>query len=95
MTDIAENLFVRIPEIEPDDPFADLGDECAAPFWPRLADLSLSESQLAVRREGIGGSDANTLLSGNSERIQRLWAEKRGELKTADLSGIVAVALGT
>ena len=38
---------------------------------------------------------ANTLLSGNSERIQRLWAEKRGEIEPPDLSGIVAVALGS
>lgn len=61
---------------------------------PKLAELSLSENQLRGRRDGIGGSDANTLLSGNPERIQRLWAEKRGEIEPADLSRIVAVALG-
>lgn len=94
MADIAQHLFVRIPEIDPDDPFAGLEDEWTAPFWPRLANLSLSKTQLATRREGIGGSDANTLLSGNAERVQRLWAEKRGEIEPADLSGIVAVALG-
>jgi len=95
MTDIAGKLFARIPALEPDDPFADLDHECAVPYWPRIADLSLSEGQLNGRREAIGGSDANTLLSGNSERIQRLWAEKRGEIEPADLSGIVAVALGS
>lgn len=95
MRDGAEHLFVRIPEIAPDDPFSDLEHEWTAPIWPRLADISLSSCQQADRREAIGGSDANTLLSGNAERIQRLWAEKRGEIEPADLSGIVAVALGT
>ena len=92
---IAEKIFARIPSLEPDHPFADLDCECPANFWPKLADLVMSESQLKARREGIGGSDANTVLSGNSERILRLWAEKRGETIPADLSGIVAVTLGT
>ena len=95
MTDVANHLFVRIPHPEPDDPFAGLEDQDPSPFWPRLSDLSLSGAQLKRRREGIGGSDVNTLLSGDAERVRRLWAEKRGESEPADLSGIVAVALGS
>ena len=95
MTITTENLFVRLPDIEPDDPFFGLDDDCSVQFWPSLADLSLSEHNLRIRRNGIGGSDANTLLSGNLERVRRLWAEKRGDLEPADLSGNVAVALGT
>ena len=35
----------------------------------------------ARRRLSIGGSDANTLMSGDADRIAELWREKRGEGK--------------
>ena len=47
--------------------------------WPKLDDLALTAEQLNARNRGIGGSDANIILSGDDERILRLWREKRGE----------------
>lgn len=62
--------------------------------WPTLERLRLDGAALSSRAEGIGGSDANVILSGDPERIRRLWLEKRGELEPNDLSGNVAVMLG-
>ncbi len=42
----------------------------------------------------IGGSDANVILSGNTDRIRELWLEKRGEVNPKDLSSNLAVMLG-
>lgn len=47
-----------------------------------------------ARNRGIGGSDANVILSGDEDRILRLWREKRGEAEPEDLSGKLSVALG-
>ena len=47
--------------------------------WPRLADIGLDRDRLDARHRGIGGSDANIILSGDDERLVRLWREKRGE----------------
>ena len=44
--------------------------------WPALAALGLSEEERHQRRTGIGGSDANTILSGDRERLISLWEEK-------------------
>ena len=44
--------------------------------------------------QGIGGSDANTILSGDESRVLELWKTKRGELPAADLSGKLPVMLG-
>lgn len=62
--------------------------------WPQLGQLGLSSSALAERRQGIGGSDANIILSGDVQRIRTLWLEKRGEAEVPDLSGNLAVMLG-
>ena len=62
--------------------------------WPRLGGLQLSAERLDARNRGIGGSDANVILSGDSERVLRLWQEKRGEVEPEDLSGRLAVVLG-
>jgi len=43
-----------------------------------LAAFIMSEDDLARRRLSIGGSDANTLMSGDAEKIYDLWREKRG-----------------
>ena len=62
--------------------------------WPRLDQLGLSQGEASRRVEGIGGSDANIILSGDAERIRQLWLEKRGEAEPVDLSGNLAVMLG-
>ena len=63
--------------------------------WPSLACLGLSAAVVAERVKGIGGSDANTILSGSAERILRLWREKRGEEAPEDLSSKLPVLLGS
>ena len=60
-----------------------------------LDTLGLDAAQLEARKSGIGGSDANTIMSGNAERILQLWREKRGEAEPDDLSGILAVQMGS
>lgn len=62
--------------------------------WPRLVDLRLDDGSLNVRRGGLGGSDANTILSGDPERIRALWLEKRGEAEPVSLDNSLAVMLG-
>lgn len=62
--------------------------------WPSLGDLRSGADQELRRRASIGGSDANIILSGDRERIHRLWQEKRGEAEPEDLSGKLAVMLG-
>lgn len=57
--------------------------------------LGLTASALTDRRTGIGGSDANTIMSGNADRINALWREKLGEIPGDDLSGNLAVAMGS
>lgn len=63
-------------------------------LWPRLDTIGLASGALIERRAGIGGSDANTILSGDHERITRLWLEKRGLLEPENLSGVLPVMLG-
>ena len=63
--------------------------------WPCLDELGLGRELMFVRRAGIGGSDANVILSGDEERIVRLWREKRGEVDAEDLSGVLPVMLGS
>jgi predicted phage-related endonuclease len=63
--------------------------------WPQLAELGLQPEQLHFRQSGIGGSDANTILSGDADRIIRLWREKRGEVDSEDLSDRLPVMLGS
>jgi len=55
----------------------------------------MGKSQLARRLTGIGGSDANIILSGDGERILALWREKRGEQPPVDLAANLAVMLGS
>jgi predicted phage-related endonuclease len=62
--------------------------------WPRLEGLRLSAERLDARNRGIGGSDANIILSGDDEKVLRLWQEKRGEAEPEDLSGKLSVVLG-
>ena len=64
------------------------------PDWPGLEELGLGGRERAERLAGVGGSDANIILSGDSERVLRLWQEKRGETEPENLSGRLAVVLG-
>jgi hypothetical protein len=65
------------------------------PAWPALDALVLGPELQRSRIAGIGGSDANTILSGDAERIVRLWREKRGEVEAEDLSSVLPVMLGS
>lgn len=60
-----------------------------------LDTLGLSAGAKVARRRSIGGSDANTIMSGNAARIIRLWREKRGEVEGEDLSDNLAVQMGS
>ncbi len=62
--------------------------------WPSLKNLGLSVPARCERMRGIGGSDANIILSGDADRIRGLWREKRGEVQPKDLSSSLAVMLG-
>lgn len=62
--------------------------------WPLLEDIGLTVDQAKARAFGVGGSDANTILSGDEARILHLWQEKRGERDPDDLSRVLPVQLG-
>ena len=46
------------------------------------------------RRHFIGGSDARIIMGDDEAALSRLWREKRGEIKPADLSGNLIVQIG-
>jgi predicted phage-related endonuclease len=48
-----------------------------------------------LRRNFIGGSDARTIMGIDEAALVRLWREKRGEVPAEDLSGNLAVQLGS
>lgn len=60
-----------------------------------LANLGLSAEDKAIRKNFIGGSDANIIMSGDADKLIRLWREKRGEAEPEDLSDILAVQMGS
>jgi predicted phage-related endonuclease len=62
--------------------------------WPILSDIKMSRSDIEDRAAHIGGSDANIILSGDTERVSRLWAEKIATEQPADLSHTLPVMLG-
>jgi len=62
--------------------------------WPALEQLSLGATEQRGRSTGIGGSDANIILSGDRDKIVNLWREKRNEAEAPDLSDRLPVALG-
>ena len=69
-------------------------DEVADVTWPNLDDQALGRDAQAARATGIGGSDANTILCEDHDRILRLWREKRGEVEPEDLTSKLPVMLG-
>jgi predicted phage-related endonuclease len=56
--------------------------------------LGLSDEDVADRRNYIGGSDANTIMSGNPERILQLWEEKTGKRQPENLDDVLPVQMG-
>lgn len=63
-----------------------------------LSPFLMSEEQQAKRRLSMGGSDANTIMSGDPDRLMELWREKRGDGKPQEptlnmLMGTVTEAL--
>jgi predicted phage-related endonuclease len=72
-----------------------LEDGPSAATWPAIVSLGLTHIERSARMHGIGGSDANIILSGNEERVLRLWREKRGEIDAEDLSSVLPVMLGS
>lgn len=59
-----------------------------------VAALGLTTKQKTFRQRLIGGSDANTILSGDQGRIIKLWREKRGEIESENLDHILPVRMG-
>lgn len=57
--------------------------------------MALTEEQIALRRNLVGGSDTNIIMGGNSEKILHLWRVKRGEEEPEDLSDVLPVQMGT
>jgi predicted phage-related endonuclease len=54
----------------------------------------LTRAQHIERRSRLGGSDMAALMTGNAERILRLYAEKIGEIEPENLSHVWPVRLG-
>src|SRR6478672_6201404 len=63
--------------------------------WPALRRIGLRADEVELRRQFIGGSDANIILCGEPERVLRLWREKRGEEAAEDLTKVLPVMLGS
>lgn len=59
-----------------------------------LQTFGLTAEQLLKRKSGIGGSDANVLMSGDANRIMQLWLEKTGQAEGEDLSRVLPVQMG-
>lgn len=72
-----------------------LSSEAKCIQWPALEEIGLSPSEVEARRSGLGGSDANVILSGDPDRIIGLWTVKRGEAPAEDLSAKLPVMLGS
>lgn len=62
--------------------------------WPQLHQLHLTSTALHQRRQGIGGSDANVIFSGDAQSIRDLWLDKLGKASLPDLSDALPVMLG-
>jgi predicted phage-related endonuclease len=48
-----------------------------------------------ARKLGIGGSDANIILSGDPQRVLFLWEEKLGRREPEDLTWVLPVQMGS
>lgn len=59
-----------------------------APYLPK------SREWIANRATGVGGSDANIIMSGDDEKIYRLWQEKCGFAEPESLDDVLPVVMG-
>lgn len=57
--------------------------------------LGLTAAQLQERKTGFGGSNANTLLSGDDAKIMQMWLEFTNQAEPEDLSRVLPVQMGT
>lgn len=57
--------------------------------------MALTAEQKEFRSKCIGGSDANVIMSGDEEKILKLWRVKRKELEDDDLSDVLPVQMGS
>jgi predicted phage-related endonuclease len=57
--------------------------------------MALTPSQVLKRRNSIGGSDMNIIMSGDMEKISKLWKQKRGDIGPEDLSNVLPVRMGS
>lgn len=57
--------------------------------------MGLTPEQVRKRRHSIGGSDMNIIMSGDAEKISRLWKEKHGDVEAQDLSDVLPVQMGS
>ena len=56
--------------------------------------MALTAEQKAFRSTLLGGSDANTIMGGNPDRIMKLWRVKTGQEEDEDLSDNLNVQMG-
>ena len=56
--------------------------------------MALTQEQKEFRSKLLGGSDANTIMSGDEEKILKLWKVKTGQEADDDLSDILPVQMG-
>lgn len=56
--------------------------------------LGMSDEDVADRRNYIGGSDANTIMSGDPDKVLRLWEEKTGKREPENLDDVLPVQMG-
>jgi predicted phage-related endonuclease len=59
-----------------------------------LTTMGLPKEAVEARVHAIGGSDANIILSGNQEKILKLWEEKTGRREPEDLTDELMVMMG-
>ncbi len=76
-------------------PVVNAAEDTGPVHWPALDAIGLNARQRDRRRGGVGGSDANIIMSGDPDRILRLWREKRDEEEAEDLTGVLPVMLGS
>lgn len=60
-----------------------------------LQTFGLTAEQLLERKTGIGGSDANVIMSGDDARIMQRWLEFTNQVEPEDLSKVLPVQMGT
>lgn len=56
--------------------------------------VGMSAADVAERRNYVGASDANIIMSGDEAKIHRLWQEKCGLIEPEDLSDVLIVQMG-